>query len=163
MKKNIYFDPPKKTSLEEYITIKYGKIRDVHILQLAVTHESLLKLDPKLNRDLYMPLKNFHAPLKLKRVDKYISKQKRLKYTHEVILPSDSDFNNMDSSKVPPSNFILKGMVGNRKMYIRLNFIDNLVLSYYSSSWSNLNTSQKITIIGIIAAPIIGVFAIISN
>ena len=164
MKKTIYFEPPKNTPLREYITIEYGKIRDAHIVQLASeVPNNILEKEPSLNKDIYMPLKNFHLPLNLKKLDKYILKQNKLKYTHEVILPPDNKFNNLDLTKIPPSDFILKGIIGNRKIFIKLNIIDCLILNYYSFSWSNLNTNQKISIIGIIAATIIGFLAIIFN
>jgi len=157
MKKKLYFEPPKKTNLPEYITIEYGKIRNVNILQLGTTNEYFLRIDPNFSKDTYLPLKNFHTNLKLERIDKYISKQKGLKYTHEIILPSDFEFNNLDLTKVPPSEFILKGLLNGGKIFLKLNFIELLVLDYYSFSWDKSSTAIKISIIGIILATLIAI------
>ena len=152
-RKKIYFEPPKNTPLEEYITIEYGKIRDVHIVQLATKDERFLKLDPKLDKDIYLPLKNFHAPLSLKRIDKYISRQKKLRYTHEIILPSSDDLqNDIKLPELPPSEYLLKMMIGNRKMFIRLNFFEVMLIEYNSFSWGKTSTANKISIIGIAIA-----------
>jgi len=164
MKKKLFFEPTKNTNLPEYITIEYGKIRTVNILQLASEVPKLmLEHEPSLNKDAYLPLKGFDAPLNLKRVDKYLSKLKGLKYTHEVLLPDLKDLNGRDMSKLPPSEYILKSMIRNRKIFIKLNFIELLIIDYDSSSWNNLNDNQKISIIGIAIATIIAVLIFVLN
>lgn len=150
MKKKLYFDPPKKTSIEEYLTISYGKIRDVHVLQLgAEVPKQILEKDPSLSKDTYLPLKNFHCDYQLRKVDKYLVKQKKLKYNYEIVLPEIKE--PLNPHKLKPE-FILKGMLNGRRIFIKLNLIEKLILDYQSFSWSSLNTNQRIKIIGIIIA-----------
>jgi len=161
MKKQLFFEPPKKTPLYEYMTIEYGKIRDVHIVQLAnETPQVLIDKGDVSNEDQYLPLRNFHSPLKLERVDKYISRQKNIGYTHEIILPTNDEFDEMfDKSPLPPTIFFLKGFVKGRKMFIRLNIFEILIIDYFSFSWSKASTAIRLSIIAIT----LSVIAIISS
>jgi len=161
MKKQLFFEPPKKTPLYEYITIKYGKIRDVHIVQLAKeTPQILIDRGDVSNENQYLPLKNFHSPLKLERVDKYISKQKNKGYTHEIILPTNDEFDEMvNKPTFPPGIFILKGIVKGRKIFIKLNIFEILIIDYFSFSWSKASTAIRLSIIAVT----LSVIAIISS
>ena len=157
MKKKLYFEPPKKTTLEEYLTLEYGKIRDVHIIQLAAeVPPEILEKDPSLNKDIYMPLKNFHLPLKFKRVDKYISKQYGKKYTHEIVIDDNINLN-------PTTNIIFNEILKRRKAFIKLSIIDLIVIDFQSFSWSESSLEVKINIAAIIlsiAAIIVSIAAI---
>jgi hypothetical protein len=166
MKKKLFFEPSKKTKIEEYLTISYGKIRDVHILQLgSEVNKQILELHPELAKDKYVPLKNFHCDYSLKKVDKYVANQTRLKYNYQIILPdlSEDEINLLKQPQkhVPSSLFILKGMIMNRKIYIKLSRFEKLILDYQSFSLNQLNTNQKISLIGIVVAGIIGIIALI--
>ncbi|WP_146167209.1 hypothetical protein [Christiangramia gaetbulicola] len=168
MKKKLHFDPPKPTKLHEYITIEYGKIRNVHYLQMIQDlppgiHDALKKSNSKITipvNDEYTVLKNFHLPPKLEKVDPYIKKQKNAKYTHELILPNwesvDKYFKNFSTTKIyPPSDYILKTMVRDRKVFIKLTPLEKLKIDYYLFDFSTLTADQKISIIGITIGTII--------
>ncbi len=158
MKKKLYFEPIKETNLNEFVIFEYGKIREVRILQLGTTDKRLLDKDLNLSKDAYLPLIGFKYPLNFKRVDRYIAKQQKLKYTHEVLLPENIEFNPLKLS----DEFILKGILKNRKMYIKLSVIDLLLIDAYSFSWASANMAIKISIIAIFISTIATIISTIA-
>ncbi|MFD0862514.1 hypothetical protein ACFQ1M_09875 [Sungkyunkwania multivorans] len=156
MKKKLYFEPKRKTHLNEYVVIKLGKIRSVHYLDIPDerTNAILKSIKMKPKKPEYKVFKEFNFKPDLIKIDSYTRKTKNLEYTHEIKLPNLNIYEESTIKVHPestqfrmPEEMLLKMFFKEHRLFIKLNLFERMSFNYHSFSWSSLDTNQKIKIV----------------